>query len=247
MSATLSNPSSQPTTVTVTAVANAYTVAPGAGATVIVAAGATTTTDTATITAVDNDKDEADNPVTVAGTATNGHGVTATATGASLTITDDDVAGFAVVPATATSAASSPLRTTESRGRETFTVALATEPAGDVVVDLASSDTDEGTVDADPNTNGNQSTLTFTATTWATPQTVTLTGVDDAPANPADGNQSYTITLTVNQGSTADSDYDALSALTVHAVNADNEYGLNLGAVTGQATEGAEPRPSPWR
>ena len=235
--ATLSRPSSQPTTVTVTALANAYTVAPGAGATIIVAAGQTTTTDTATITAVDNDVDAADNPVMVAGTPTNGHGVGAL-TGVSLTITDDDVAGFAVVPTTATSAGSSPLRTTESGDRATFTVALATEPTGNVVVDLASSDTDEGTVDTDPNTNGDQSTLTFTATTWATAQTVTLTGVDDAPANPADGNQSYTVTLTVNQGSTADSNYDALPALRVHAVNADNEYGLNLGEVTGQATEG---------
>ena len=239
--ATLSNPSSQPTTVTVTAVANAYTVAPGAGATIIVAAGRTTTTDTATITAVDNDVDAADNPVMVAGTPTNGHGVGAL-TGVSLTITDDDVAGFAVVPATATSA-SSPLRTTESRGRATFTVALATEPAGNVVVDLASSNTAEGTVDTDPNTNGDQSTLTFTATTWATPQTVTLTGVDDAPANPADGNQSYTVTLTVDTANTMDAKYDALgpppaAAVTVHAVNADNEYGLKLGAVTGQATEG---------
>ena len=241
--ATLSNPSSQPTTVTVTAQAGVFTVPSGAGATIIVTAGQTTSSDTATITAVDNDKDEADNPVTVAGTATNGHGVTAAATGASLTITDDDVAGFAVVPATATSASSSPLRTTESRGRATFTVALATEPAGDVVVDLASSDTTEGTVDADPNTNGDQRTLTFTAATWATAQTVTLTGVDDAPANPADGNQSYTVTLTVDTADTMDAKYDALgpppaAAVTVHAVNADNEYGLNLGAVTGQATEG---------
>ena len=65
---------------------------------------------------------------------------------------------------------------------------------------------------------------------------MTLTGVNDSPAV-ADGNQPYTVTLTVNQGSTADPIYDALSAVTVYAVNADNEYGLDLGPVTGQATE----------
>ena len=98
-----------------------------------------------------------------------------------------------------------------------------------MVLGVASSDPAEGTVSA--------SSLTFTATTWSTAQTVTLTGVDDAPANPVDGDRSYTVTLTVNTMSTADPTYDALSAITVYAVNADNEYGLDVGSVTGQATE----------
>ena len=104
-------------------------------------------------------------------------------------------------PATSTT---SRLRTTEDGGTDTFTVKLGSEPTGDVVLGVVSSDTTEGTVSA--------SSLTFTATTWSTAQTVTLTGVDDAPANPADGDQDYTVTLTVNMPSTVDPKYDALSS-----------------------------------
>ena len=231
VSATLTHPSSAATTVTVTPVANAYTVASGSDAVIVIAAGSTASaTDTATITAVDNAVDAADSDVTVMGTAANTQATaeseTMTVTGASLTITDDDTAGFVVSPSTS---ASSRLRTTEDGGTAAFEVKLGSEPTGDVVLGVASSDPAEGTVSA--------SSLTFTATTWSTAQTVTLTGVDDAPANPVDGDRSYTVTLTVNTVSTADPTYDALSAITVYAVNADNEYGLDVGSVTGQATE----------
>ena len=229
VSATLSHPSSATTTVTVTAGATTYTVGAGAGATIVLAAGQTTSTDVATITAVDNAVDAADNDVTVTGTAANSHAAanseTVTVTGAALTITDDDAAGIATSPATTTT---SRLRTTESAGTATFTVTLESQPTGAVVLDVASTNTGEGTVSA--------ASLTFTARTWHTAQTVTLTGVDDSPAA-ADGNQPYTVTLTVNTVSTADTIYDGLSAITVYAVNADNEYGLDMGPVMGQATE----------
>ena len=104
---------------------------------------------------------------------------------------------------------------------------LATEPTGDVEIGVASSDTGEGTV--------GPSTLAFTTTNWNEAQTVTLTGVDDAAA---DGNRDYTVTLTIDQTNTADANYDALPAVTVYARNRDNEFGLNVGAVSGQATEG---------
>ena len=229
VTATLSHPSSAVTTVTVTAVSGAYTV--GSDTTIVIAAGETANAmDTAAITAVDNEVDAADNAVTVVGTAANAQAAaeseTMTVAGASLTITDDDTAGLVVSPSTS---ASSRLRTTEDGGTATFTVKLGSEPTGDVVLGVASSDTTEGTVSA--------SSLTFTATTWSTAQTVTLTGVDDAPANRVDGDRRYTVTLTVNPVSTADRNYDALSAITVYAVNADNEYGLDVGSVTGQATE----------
>ena len=225
VSATLSHPSSAATTVTVTPVAGAYTV--GSDATIVIAAGSTAnTTDTAAIAAVDNDVDAADNAVTVTGTAQNSQGA-GTVTGASLTITDDDTAGLAVSPETTTT---SRLRTTESRGQATFTVKLSSEPTGAVALGVASSDTTEGTVSV--------SSLTFMASDWSTAQTVTLTGVDDAPTNPADGDQDYTVTLTVNTMSTADANYVALSAVTVYAVNADNEFGLDWSSVTGEATEG---------
>ena len=166
--------------------------------------------------------DEANETIVVTlSSATNATLATATGTG---TITDDDAAGIAVSPAT-TSAFR--LRTTESAGTATFTVTLASEPTGTVVLAVASTNTAEGTVSA--------ASLTFTATTWNTAQPVTLTGVNDSPAV-ADGNQPYTVTLTVNQGSTADPIYDALSAVTVYAVNADNEYGLDLPVTSGLTT-----------
>ena len=131
-----------------------------------------------------------------------------------VTTTDDDTAGVEVSP-------SAGLVTAEGGGREaTFTVRLATEPLGDVVLDVASTDTTEGAVDTDAQMNGAQSTLTFTTTNWSSAQTVTVTGVDDALT---DGDQGYTVTLAVNQADTADATYDALGTVSVSVVNRDDE------------------------
>ena len=225
VTATLSRRSAQATTVTVQGVAGAYSVGSGAASRIVIAAGATSSGGGAALTAVDNDVDAADRQVTVTAVLANGHGVgTVSGGGIALTLTDDDTAGLAVSPATSTG---SRLETTESAGTATFTVKLATEPTGDVEVGVASSNTAEGTV--------GPSTLAFTTTNWSTAQTVTLTGVDDAAA---DGNRDYTVTLTIDQTNTADANYDALSAVTVYARNRDNEFGLNVSAVSGQATEG---------
>ena len=227
VTATLSHPSAAPTTLTVSAspaspaVAGDFTLS--SANTLTVAAGSTTSSGAVTVTANDNRVDAADKSVTVTATLANGRG-TGAVTAATLTLTDDDTAAIAVSPATSTG---SRLVTTESAGTATFTVKLATEPTGDVEIGVASSDTGEGTV--------GPSTLTFTASDWSTAQTVTLTGVDDSAA---DGNRDYTVTLTIDQTNTADSNYDALSAVTVYARNRDNEFGLNVSAVTGQATEG---------
>ena len=216
VSAALSHPSSEPTTVAVVAEAGAYTVASGAGATIVIAAGQTVNAaDTAVITAVDNDVDAPDNAVTVAGAAANAQGVGAV-TGAALTITDDDTAAVVVSPAPSTTTR---LRTTEAGGTATFTVELGSEPTGNVVLDVASSDTTEGMV--------SPSSLTFTDLTWSTAQTVTLTGVNDADD---DGSRNYTVTLTVDRTGTVDAGYDTLGVLTVYAVNADDD------GLTGPAT-----------
>ena len=90
VSATLSHPSSEPSTVTVTAVSGAYTA--GTDATIVIAAGATTAaSDTALIVVVDDDlhHGNAGRGATVTGTHTNGQGAGAV-TGAALTITDDE-------------------------------------------------------------------------------------------------------------------------------------------------------------
>jgi len=75
----------------------------------------------------------------------------------------------------------------------TFLVVLQDQPATDVVLDVVSSDTTETSVD--------QPTLTFTSTNWNQPQTVTVTGVDDAVI---DGTQPSTITVSVNDAASDD-------------------------------------------
>jgi hypothetical protein len=51
-------------------------------------------------------------------------------------------------------------------------VVLTSQPTADVTIALTSSDTTEGTV--------SPASLTFTTANWQRPQTVTVTGVDDA-------------------------------------------------------------------
>jgi hypothetical protein len=64
------------------------------------------------------------------------------------------------------------------------------------------------------------STLTFTSSNWNTAQTVTVTGVND---NVSDGNVTSTITMAINQGSTADTKYDVLSSRSVSVVTSDDD------------------------
>ena len=129
-----------------------------------------------------------------------------------VTTTDDDTAGVEASP-------SAGLVTTEGGGEATFTVRLASEPLGTVVLDVASDDTGEGTVDTNAQA-GVQSTLTFTAGDWSSAQTVTVAGVDDTLT---DGDQGYTVTLAVNQAATADATYDGLGTVSVSVVNRDDE------------------------
>jgi len=102
------------------------------------------------------------------------------------------------------------LITTEDGGTDTFTVALNTEPTANVTIGLSSNDTTEGTV--------SPTSLTFTAGDWDTPQTVTVTGVDDSIE---DGDVGYTIVL--DRASSADLDYNGLDPADVSVVNQDND------------------------
>ncbi|MFN7982691.1 MAG: hypothetical protein U0Q11_12600 [Vicinamibacterales bacterium] len=78
--------------------------------------------------------------------------------------TDNDAAGITVTPTTG-------LTTTEAGGAATFTLVLTSQPTANVTIGLSSSNTAEGTV--------SPSSVTFTSGNWNTPQTVTITGVDD--------------------------------------------------------------------
>ena len=120
-----------------------------------------------------------------------------------LTNIDNDTAGVSVTP-------TSGLVTNESGGNAEFTVVLNAVPRSDVTIPVASSDPDEGT--AGP------ASLTFTPENWNAPQTVLVTGVDDAVA---DGEQSYTIDLGIAVSD--DDDYDGLDPSNVTVSNTDND------------------------
>ncbi|HPR26300.1 Calx-beta domain-containing protein, partial [Lentimicrobium sp.] len=122
---------------------------------------------------------------------------------------DNDVAGFIVTPTS--------LTVSENGTSQTFTIVLTSQPATDtenyvVVVDVASSNTNEGTVDI--------SQLTFTHLNWNTPQTITVTGVDDIVV---DGTIAFTILNTVNTTLTTDPNYDPLNPADVSVNNTDND------------------------
>lgn len=102
------------------------------------------------------------------------------------------------------------LITNESGTTSSFTVALATEPTASVFVLVSSGDTSEGIV--------SPSVLVFTAATWSVPQSVTLTGVDDAIA---DGTQTYDVTVRVSASD--DTDYSGVADVVVSAMNTDDE------------------------
>ena len=74
------------------------------------------------------------------------------------------------------------LVTSEDGSAASFQVSLNRQPAATVTVSLSSSNLGEGTV--------SPAQLTFSTTSWNTPQTVTVTGVDDTIT---DGTQAYAV------------------------------------------------------
>jgi len=121
----------------------------------------------------------------------------------SVTNNDNEIAGITVNPTAG-------LVTTEGGGQATFTIVLNTQPTASVSIGLSSSDTGEGTV--------SPASVTFTTANWSSPQTVTVTGVDDLIV---DGNIGYTI-LTASATS-GDGSYNGLNAADVSVTNNDND------------------------
>lgn len=120
--------------------------------------------------------------------------------------------------------------TTESGGTATFTVQLTSEPLADVTVHFDSNNADLGTVD--------ETSLTFTSSTWYTPQTVTVTGVDDDP--PAvNGAREYAIVFT--PATSDDSDYAGLTADDVAVIHDDSEMaGAIVSLISGNTSESGD-------
>jgi Calx-beta domain len=107
------------------------------------------------------------------------------------------------------------LHTDETGGTARFTVALTNEPDADITVDVESTDEAEGVVAPHR--------LMFTRETYARPQAVTITGVDD---DRADGPQAYVVRV-VGTGSIID-----LGAVDVDVTNDDDDRAAALVAPT---------------
>ncbi len=140
-----------------------------------------------------------------------------TAPSVRLVNTDNDTPGFTVSPVAG-------LTTTEAGGSATFTVVLNTAPLLPVTISVASGDPAEGTVSV--------SSLTFTLLDWNVPQTVTVTGVDDAVA---DGDRAYTILLGPATG--LDLTYAGLKPPDVSVTNLDDDVaGIQVAPVGSPTT-----------
>ncbi len=143
-----------------------------------------TTAQTVTVTGK-QDADASDESVTVGLTAAGGDYANVSASVA-VTVDDDETAALTVSPTSLTVA---------EGGSGTFTAKLATQPTANVTVSVSSGD--PGAATASP------ASLTFTTTNYATAQTVTVTGKQDADA----ADESVTVGLTAAGG-----DYANVSA-----------------------------------
>eukprot|EP01060_Flectonema_neradi_P039368 TRINITY_DN864_c0_g2_i1.p1 TRINITY_DN864_c0_g2~~TRINITY_DN864_c0_g2_i1.p1 ORF type:complete len:2974 (+),score=629.32 TRINITY_DN864_c0_g2_i1:53-8974(+) len=138
---------------------------------------------------------------------------------------NDDVTGMTITPTAG-------ITTTEALGQAEIVIVLNTQPIDDVQLTITSSDTTEGVVDG-------TGVITFTAGVggigrnhWSTPQTVTITGVNDLVA---DGNQPYNVLI--SSPTSNDAKYAALAATTITAINVDNDSpGVSVTPTSGLTT-----------
>ena len=119
---------------------------------------------------------------------------------------DNDTPGVTIF------AAANPLITTESAGKATFTAKLRTKPTANVTfTGILSSNTSAGTV--------SPTNITFTATNWSVPQTITITGVNNDYLNPS----GILYSITVPSPTSTDTGYNSLPTNTVNVKNNDND------------------------
>ena len=122
-----------------------------------------------------------------------------------VTTTDNNVAALAIVESNGNSSLE------ETGSTDSFTVALRAQPDSDVVINIANADAGELSV--------TPASLTFTSANWNTPQTVSLTGVDDLFD---DGAQFTQVTLSVDAANSDDL-FDSMSNQIVDVITADDD------------------------
>ena len=158
------------------------------------------------ITLVDDSVDETDETIVIVwreGSSGNATPVSITFTG---TITDNDTAaGVTLSKSTLTV-------TEQDTTGDTYTVVLDSQPSADVVVTVAGHAGTDVTV--------NPTTLTFTSTTWNTPQPVTVTAADDADT------VNDTVSLT-HSAASSDTNYSGTTIPGVTVTVSDNDGSNN--------------------
>lgn len=172
-----------------------YTLAAG---TATITAGNTTTNIPVTI--VNDDLDESDETiiVTLSNPVSSNLGSNTIHT---YTITDNDTTGVTVTESGGSTAV------TEGGATDSYTVVLTSQPRSDV------------TITASPHSELSLSstTLTFTSANWSTPQTVTVTAVNDSRAS---GSRSRSIT---HSAASTDAGYSGISVASVSVAITDND------------------------
>jgi Bacterial Ig-like domain (group 3)/FG-GAP repeat/FG-GAP-like repeat len=118
------------------------------------------------------------------------------------------------------------LVTSEGGATAAFTMTLQSQPSADVTIALSSSDPTEGTV--------SPASVTFTPANYSVPQSVTVTGVDDAAA---DGPLPYAI-VTASAVS-ADPQYNGFNARDVGFINQDDDAAVQIGSSLNPSDIGA--------
>jgi len=167
-------------------------------------------TQTVTVTGVNDDVDDGDivySIVTAVATSTDSDYSGLNAADVSVTNTDNDTVG---VTQSATSA------TIGEASTGSYTIALNTQPTADVTITLTSDDTTAATV---------TSSLTFTSVNWASAQTVTITGVNDADFV----SETVTISHAISGGG-----YDAVSMTNLTATMTDDDVFASGDTFNGQ-------------
>ncbi len=117
-----------------------------------------------------------------------------------ITITDNDTAGITL--------SSSAASVTEGGITASYTLVLTSQPTSSVIIAITS---------ATSQSTPSPTSLTFTTSTWATPQTVTVTAVDDTAV---ESSQSDTLSQAV---SSSDSLYSGFSLASIAVTITDND------------------------
>ncbi|MDE0117597.1 MAG: hypothetical protein OXT07_13400, partial [bacterium] len=198
---------SEPSAAVTVAVASGGAAATVSPASLTFAPGGWSTPQAVTVTGVDDDVDNPGNErgvtVTLDPSSTDAGYAALADSEVAVSVVDDDGAGVTV--------SQTAVAVREDGGTATYTVVLGSEPTAAVTVSVTSGDTDDATV--------SPASLSFQPAAWNTPQTVTVTGVDDAVDNPGD---ERVVTIT-HEASSSDVAYDGTPVAPVSVSVADDD------------------------